>query len=130
MAATYQAELPAALACFNDHFETCIAHLKFPVTHWRAIRTTNLPERLFDEERRRTKVLPHAFGERAVPKLTYAALIRAAEQWRGLGISEFELRQLKAIRDELNSAFEARTTPVTGTTVTASRSRLSSRAGT
>jgi transposase-like protein len=47
-----------------------------------SIRTTNLLERLFGEERRRTKVIPHAFGERAVLKLMYAALIRAAERWR------------------------------------------------
>jgi transposase-like protein len=44
---------------------------------------TNLLERLFGEERRRTKVIPHVFGERAVLKLMYAALIRAAERWRG-----------------------------------------------
>ena len=31
-------------------------------------------------ERRRTKVIPHAFGERAVLKLMYAALIRTAER--------------------------------------------------
>jgi len=30
-------------------------------------------ERLFGEERRRTKVIPHAFGERPVLKLMYAA---------------------------------------------------------
>jgi transposase-like protein len=34
----------------------------------RAIRTTNLLERLFGEERRRTKIIPHTFGERAVLK--------------------------------------------------------------
>jgi hypothetical protein len=50
--------------------------------------------------RRRTKVIPHAFGERAVLKLMYAALIRAAERWRGLRMTEFEQRQLKAIRDK------------------------------
>jgi hypothetical protein len=59
-------------------------------------------ERLFGEERRRTKVIPHAFGERAVLKLMYAALIRAAERWRGLRMTEFERRQLTAIRSELN----------------------------
>jgi len=46
--------------------------------HRRVTRTTNLLERLFGEERRRTKVIPHAFGERAVIKLMYAALIRAS----------------------------------------------------
>lgn len=30
------------------------------------------------QERRRTKIIPHAFGERVVLKLMYAALIRAA----------------------------------------------------
>jgi hypothetical protein len=36
--------------------------------HRRAIRTINLLERLFGEERRRTKVIPHAFSERAALK--------------------------------------------------------------
>ena len=33
----------------------------------------NLLERLFLEERRRTKIIAHAFGERPVLKLMYAA---------------------------------------------------------
>jgi hypothetical protein len=41
-------------------------------------------ERLFGEERPRTKVIPHAFGKRAVLKLMYAALIRAAKHWRSI----------------------------------------------
>jgi transposase-like protein len=51
-----------AVACFMDNFEACIAHLRFPVTHRRAIRTTTLFERLFVEERRRLKIIPNAFG--------------------------------------------------------------------
>ncbi len=125
--ATYAAELPSAVACLDDDFEACIAHLKFPLAHRRAIRTTNLLERLFGEERRRTKVIPHAFGERAVLKLMYAALIRAAERWRGLKMTEFEQRQLKAIRDELNGTHAERTAPVASPTVAASPTRLSSK---
>jgi transposase-like protein len=128
--ATFQADVPAAVACLDDDFEACTAHLKFPLAHRRAIRTTNLLERLFGEERRRTKVIPHAFGERAILKLMYAALIRAAERWHGLKITEFEGRQLKAIRDELDNAFEAHTAPVTSNTAAAPRSRLSSKART
>ena len=67
IAATYGTPLPSALTCLQDDFEACIAHLRFPLAHRRAIRTTNLLERLFGEERRRTKVIPHAFGERPVP---------------------------------------------------------------
>jgi len=126
IAATWARDLPSAVACLDDDFEACIAHLRFPLGHRRAIRTTNLLERLFGEERRRTKVIPHAFGERAVLKLIYAALIRAAERWRGIKISEFEQRQLKAIREEIDRDFTARNAPATSAPVTATPTRLSS----
>ncbi|MGH8703394.1 MAG: IS256 family transposase [Burkholderiales bacterium] len=127
IAATYDSDLPSAVACLDDDFEACIAHLKFPLAHRRAIRTTNLLERLFGEERRRTKVIPHAFGERAVLKLMYAALIRAAERWRGLRMTEFERRQLQAIRAELDRTHAEQTAPVVGATIPASPTRLSSK---
>lgn len=127
IAATYARDLPSAVACLDDDFEACIAHLRFPLGHRRAIRTTNLLERLFGEARRRTKVIPHAFGERAVLKLVYAALIRAAERWRRIKITEFEQRQLKAIRDEIDKDFTARNAPVTNAMATAAPTRLSSK---
>ena len=40
--ADYANVLPSALACFEDDFEACIAHLRLPVTHRRFARTTNL----------------------------------------------------------------------------------------
>ena len=57
-------DLPSAVACFEDDFGACIAHLRMPVTHRRAILTTNLLERLFFEERRRLKIsrTPSASG--------------------------------------------------------------------
>jgi transposase-like protein len=127
IAATYGGDLPSAVACLDDDFEACIAHLKFPLAHRRTIRTTNLLERLFGEERRRTKVIPHAFGERAVLKLMYAALIRAAERWRRLRMTDFERRQLLALRAELDRAHAERTAPAATATVTASPTRLSSK---
>src|SRR5213595_3450310 len=126
IAVTYGNDLPSAVACLDDDFEACIAHLRFPLGHRRVIRTTNLLERLFGEARRRTKVIPHAFGERAVLKLIYAALIRAAERWRGLRITEFERRQLTAIRNELDRAHAERTAPVVSANVTNAPTRLSS----
>ena len=126
IAAIYGKELPSAVACLDDDFEACIAHLRFPLGHRRVIRTTNLLERLFGEARRRTKVIPHAFGERVVLKLVYAALVRATERWRGIRITVFEQRQLKAIRGEIDRDFAARNAPATGATVTAAPTRLSS----
>lgn len=120
-------ELPSAVTCFEDDFEACIAHLRLPVAHRRVTRTTNLLERLFGEERRRTKVIPHAFGERAVMKLMFAALMRASQTWRGVTITDFERRQLESLRDELQTEFsEAIASPIKQ----ASRSRIYSRNGT
>ena len=105
--ADYSREQERGIACFMDDFEACIAHLRFPVTHRRAIRTTNLLERLFVEERRRLKIIPNAFGERAVLKLMFGALIRAAERWRSVKVSDFERRQLAAVRKEIDQEYEA-----------------------
>ena len=126
-AQVYGRELPAVVQCFTDDFEACIAHLRFPLRHRKVIRTTNLLERLFLEERRRTKIIPHAFGERPVLKLMYAAMIRAADRWRGIAVGEFEQRQLKAIRDELDRAHTERVRPVTRPSASASPVRLSSK---
>lgn len=104
----YETQLPSAVACFMDDFEACIAHLRLPVTHRRAIRTTNLLERLFVEERRRLKIIPNAFGEKPVLKLMFGAMIRAAEHWRAIRITDFERRQMAAVRRDLDQEYEAR----------------------
>jgi len=123
----YGRDLPAVVQCFQDDFEACIAHLCFPLRHRKVIRTTNLLERLFLEERRRTKIIPHAFGERPVLKLMYAAMIRAADRWRGITVGEFEQRQLKTIREELDRAHAERVRPVVKPREGASPVRLSSK---
>ena len=110
--ADYANALASALACFEDDFEACIAHLRLPVTHRRFARTTNLLERLFVEERRRLKIIPNGFGEKPVLKLMFGALIRAAERWRGLRFTEFELRQIAAVRKELDDEYQTSVTPL------------------
>jgi transposase-like protein len=105
--ADYQADYPSAVACFMDDFEACIAHLRLPIAHRRATRTTNLLERLFVEERRRLKIIPNAFGEKPVLKLMFGAMIRAAERWRAIRVTDFERRQMKALRAELDQEYEA-----------------------
>jgi transposase-like protein len=111
--ADYGRDLPSAVACFEDDFEACIAHLRMPVTHRRAIRTTNLLERLFLEERRRLKIIPNAFGERPVLKLMFGAMIRAADRWRAIKFTDFERRQIAAARDDLNNEYQAQTSTPT-----------------
>jgi putative transposase len=108
MAATY----PPAVACFEDDFEACIAHLRMPVTHRRATRTTNLLERLFVEERRGLKIIPNAFGERPVLKLMFGATTRAADRWRAIKFTDFERRQIATVRQKLDQEYQNQiTTP-------------------
>jgi len=123
----YEQRLPSAVKCFLDDFEACIAHLRFPIAHRRVIRTTNLLERLFGEERRRMKIVSNAFGERAVLKLMYAALIRASESWRGIIVKPFETKQLQAVGAELDAEYRAAHEPAKTTSTSASPSRKSSK---
>jgi len=123
----YEHEFPGAVACFEDDFEACIAHLRLPISQRRSTRTTNLLERLFGEERRRTKTIPHAFGEKAVLKLMFAALIRASQSWLRVPITEFELKQLAELRQQLNADAERASTRKKQS---ASLHRFSSKTGT
>lgn len=126
VAADFQATLLSAVACFQDDFEACIAHLRMPIPHRRATRTTNLLERLFVEERRRLKIIPNAFGEKPVLKLMFGAMIRAAERWRAIRVTDFERRQLAAIRRELDQEYEARNAIVKPTAKDKHPAKLSS----
>ena len=44
---TYGRDLPTAVACLEDDFEACIAHLRFPLGHRRMIRTTDEIDKYF-----------------------------------------------------------------------------------
>jgi hypothetical protein len=57
----------------------------------------------------------------------YAALIRASERWRGVRVTEFEQRQLNAIRNELDRAHGERTAPVVSPGATTTPNHLSSK---
>ena len=97
-----------------------------PITHRRTIRTTNLLERLFVEERRRLKTIPNAFGEKAVLKLMFGAVIRAAERWRAIRVSELERRQMCAVREELDHGYEAQNGLGTKASAPAPQDKISS----
>jgi transposase-like protein len=92
---------PAAMKSLADDLEASLAHLRVPPTHRRFVRTTNLIERSFGEERRRTKVIPRFFNERSCLKLAFAALQRAACRWQRVRITELEQRQLALLGQEL-----------------------------
>lgn len=92
---------PAAMACLADDLEASLAHLRVPARHRINVRTTNLLERSFVEERRRTKVIPRLLDEKSAMKLVFATLIRVSERWQRLPVSDLERQQLRLLRREL-----------------------------
>jgi putative transposase len=98
---TYQRDYPAAMRSFQDDWEACVAYLRCPATHHKRIRTTNLLERSFLEERRRTRTIPRFFSEKSCLKLVFATLWRASQRWQGVRMTEIERQQLKLLRREL-----------------------------
>jgi hypothetical protein len=60
-----------------------------------------LLERTFGENKRRTKVIPHFFTEKAALKLSYAVLLAVSNKWRGLRIDAFTSRQVEELRGEV-----------------------------
>jgi putative transposase len=97
----YQRDFPAACRCLLEDAEASLNHLSVPQRHQQYVRTSNLAERAFEEERRRTKVIPHLWDEGSVVKLVFAVLIRVSERWGKKCFSEFEQHQIRGLRRQL-----------------------------
>ena len=72
------------------------------------------------------KIIPNAFGERPVLKLKFGAMIRAADRWRAIKFTDFERRQIAAVREGLAGEYQAQINAPTHTSATQNPSRLSS----
>lgn len=94
----YQRDFPEACRCLLDDAEASLHHLYVPQRPHQYVRTSNLAERAVEEERRRTKVIPHLWDEGSVVKLVFAVLIRVSERWGQKCFSEFEQQQIRSLR--------------------------------
>jgi putative transposase len=92
---------PAAMACLSDDLEASLNHLRLPVRHRINTRTTNLLERSFEEERRRSKVIPRFGDEKSAMKLVFATLMRVSDRWNRVSVSDIERQQLRLLRQQL-----------------------------
>jgi len=92
---------PAAMACLSDDLEASLAHLRLPVRHRINTRTTNLLERSFEEERRRSKFIPRFGDEKSAMKLVFATLMRVSDRWNRVSVSEIERQQLRPLHQQL-----------------------------
>ena len=98
---TYGERYPSAVTCFTDDLDACLAFLKCPSIHHSRIRTTNLLERAFLEQRRRTNTIPRFFDERSCLKLVFATLWQASERWQNVKMSDTERALLDRLRRDL-----------------------------
>lgn len=94
--ARFEDEFPSAMECLAEGLEETLCVLKFPATHRKSIRSTNLLERLLGESKRRTKIIPRFPTEKSCLSLVYAVLIDASQNWLGL-------RMTPKIQEELNA---------------------------
>lgn len=90
----------SAMECLEDDLEECLTYLKFPEAHWRAIRTTNMLERTFEEGRRRTKVITRFPTESSRLRLLYATLITGSRSWHGVKMTPDVWWELELLRRE------------------------------
>jgi putative transposase len=121
----YQRDFPEACRCLLDDGEASLNHLYIPQRHQQYVRTSNLAERAFEEERRRTKVIPHLWDEGSVTKLVFAVLIRVSERWGKKCFSEFEQQQIRSLRRRLKLDEQEVTSPPLPTEPQARRSAAS-----
>jgi len=101
--------LHGAAACLADDLAASLAHLKLPARHRKAVRTTNLCERSFVEQRRRAKVIPRFRSEKECLKLVFASLWRASERWKNVKFTKLERAELERyIQARRADGFEVR----------------------
>ena len=81
--------------------------MKVPWRHRRTVRSSNLVERIFVEERRRSKIIPQFLTERSCLKLVFSVLVRASFRWRRIPVGEVERTRWQELRQDLGIAEEA-----------------------
>ena len=91
------------MKCLETDLEEVLTALRFPESHRKRIRTTNLLERLFGEGRRRSKVVPRFMNERSGMSLMFAVLVDASASWRGAKVTPSVNRELEALRTNLKT---------------------------
>lgn len=107
MVAKYRRAYPSFVHCLLDDHQALLNILHIPHAHRKTVRSTNLVERIFVEERRRTKIIPRFLTEQACLKLTFSVLYRASYRWKRIPMSDDDRRQIEALRQKLGIVAEA-----------------------
>ena len=98
--AQHERTFPELCRCLQTDRQATLNHLHVPHRHRIYVRTTNLVERSFVEERRRTKITGHLWDETRLVKLVFAVLMRVSDRWSKRQFSPLEERTLCRLRDQ------------------------------
>jgi transposase-like protein len=108
----YQGTFPEACRCLPDDAEASLNHLKVAPRYRQYMRTSHLAEWAFEEERHRTKVIPHLWAEASLVQRVFAVLIRvrslAFPEKKGLDHAYVEARLADAPREERERVVQLR----------------------
>lgn len=103
----FKTRFAAAMECFEKDLEATIQCLRLPAEHRMRVRTTNMLERLLEEAKRRTKVIPYFQSEKSCLKYVYATMIAASRAWRGVHMTVRIEKQLNSIKERILSNTKA-----------------------
>jgi transposase-like protein len=89
----------AASKCLADDLDALVVHLRYPLTHRRRWRSTNLLERSLAEVKRRTKVIGRFPGETSCLTLVWAVLdLYLTHAKNGVRFNQLERQRLRRMR--------------------------------
>ena len=77
----YRKRFPKAVSVFEAGIEDALTYLSYPGIHHARIRTTNMVERLFEEVKRRTRVVGVFPNESSASTLATEIMLRSSEEW-------------------------------------------------
>jgi transposase-like protein len=90
----------SAAACLADDLDALVVHLKYPLSHRRRWRSTNLLERSLGEVRRRTKVIGRFPGEQSCLSLCHAVLDLVISNANGVRFTDLDAQAFERIKRE------------------------------
>ena len=77
----YGKRFPKAVAVFEAGIGNALSYLSYPGSHHAWIRTMNMLERLFEEVKRRTRVVGIFPNETSAVTLATEIVLRSIEEW-------------------------------------------------
>lgn len=91
---------PSAVECLLTDLDRCQTYYKFPIAHWKRIRTTNAIERCFREVRQRVRGIGRFKDEQRALATVWWLINDAQKRWYGVRMTKEAMEILNRLRGE------------------------------